>query len=86
MHQRKKLGFLWLLFHYAFRLHLHLLGFETDSKYVIAMEYVPGGELFDHVWEKQGMSEEDAKEMFAQIVEAVHHCHKVSNIIIHNYI
>ena len=55
-------------------------GFETDQQYVVSMEYVAGGELFDHVFEKQGLSEEEAKEMFGQIVEAVQYCHEVNRL------
>ena len=58
-------------------------GFETDTQYVVSMEYVAGGELFDYIFEKQGLSEEEAKEMFGQIVEAVQYCHEV-NIALHD--
>ena len=47
----------------------------------IAMECLNGGELFDYVLDKEGMTENAAKVMFRQIVEAVHHCH--SNDVIH---
>jgi len=41
------------------------------------MEYLPNGELFDYVWERQGLQETEAREMFTRIVEGVHHCHMV---------
>ena len=54
--------------------------FENGSgEYVIAMEYVPGGELFDMVLENEGLSEVQAKPLFYQIATAVAHCHKVSS-------
>jgi len=42
------------------------------------MEYLPGGELFDYVLERCGLSEEKAREMFTQVVRAAQHCHEVS--------
>ena len=42
------------------------------------MEYLPGGELFDYVLEKSGLSEEKGREMFTQVVKAAQHCHEVS--------
>ena len=52
-------------------------GFETKNHFILAMEYLPNGELFDYVWKRQGLEEEEARHMFAQIVEGVHYCHKV---------
>lgn len=40
------------------------------------MEYVPSGELFDYVWEKQGLDEDEARKIFSEIVAAVKHCHE----------
>lgn len=39
------------------------------------MEYVPGGELFEYVKNQEGMAENDAKEMFREILQGVKHCH-----------
>ena len=44
---------------------------------MIAMEYMPRGELFDYVLERRGLNEGEAREMFVQIVEALDYCHKV---------
>lgn len=52
-----------------------LLAFETTKYYVIAMEYMSGGELFDYVQKKEGMGESNAREMFSGIVQGVQHCH-----------
>ena len=45
---------------------------------MIAMEYLPGGELFDYVLERDGLSEQVAKDIFRQLAQAVQHCHNVS--------
>lgn len=55
-----------------------LSAFETSEYYVIAMEYLPGGELFDYVLERDGLTEAAAKEVFRELVDAVQHCHDVS--------
>lgn len=52
-------------------------GFETKAQIIIAMEYLPNGELFDYVWKHQGLEEPEARDLFAQIVEGVHYCHMV---------
>lgn len=49
--------------------------FQTSEHYVIAMEYLPGGELFDYVLERDGLSEAAAKGIFRELAEAVQHCH-----------
>ena len=56
-----------------------LSAFETSEHYVIAMEYLPGGELFDYILERNGLTETAAKEIFRQLARAVQHCHNVSN-------
>lgn len=53
--------------------------FETSEYYVIAMEYVPQGELFEYIRNNEGIAENLAKDMFRQIAQAVHHCHEVGN-------
>lgn len=45
------------------------------------MEYLPGGELFEYIWERQGLTEEQAKPIFKQIVAALAHCHQVCRFI-----
>ena len=45
---------------------------------MVVMEYLPCGELFEHVWRHGGLSEDSARKIFVQIVEAVNYCHKVS--------
>lgn len=48
---------------------------ETDTHYFLVMEYCCGGELFDHIVEKQRLSEEEARCFFRQIVSAVSYLH-----------
>lgn len=55
--------------------------FESKSQFVIVMEYLPNGELFDYVWERQGLKESEARDIFTRIAEGVHHCHL--NSIVH---
>ena len=52
--------------------------FETKEHSVIAMEYLSGGELYDYVLDREGLAEQEARNMFCQIVNAVQHCHLVS--------
>ncbi len=42
------------------------------------MEYLSGGELYDYVLDREGLAETEARNMFCQIINAVHHCHLVS--------
>ena len=79
---------LWFLWQYSFNgactkdtltIFISLwIGFETATQYCIAMEYLSGGELFDYVLERCGLSDEKAREIFTQIVKAAQHCHEVS--------
>ena len=52
------------------------LAFETPKHFVIVMEYVSGGDLFDYVQNKEGINETSAQEMFKKIVHGVQHCHR----------
>lgn len=52
--------------------------FETSKEIYIAMEYVSGGELFDYVASKEGLSEEESRKIFRQIAQATSHIHKVN--------
>ncbi|XP_010989672.2 NUAK family SNF1-like kinase 2 isoform X1 [Camelus dromedarius] len=65
--------------------HPHIIAihevFENSSKIVIVMEYASRGDLYDHISERQRLSERDARHFFRQIVSAVHYCHQ--NGIVH---
>ena len=45
------------------------------------MEYLEGGELLQIVQQKERLSEDEAREIFAQLVSAIDYCH--ANRIIH---
>ncbi|KAG5312296.1 MELK kinase, partial [Acromyrmex insinuator] len=50
---------------------------ETESHYFMVMEYCSGGELFDHIVEKNKLSESDSRRFFYQIVSAVAYMHSL---------
>lgn len=50
---------------------------ETDSHYFMVIEYCSGGELFDHIVEKNRLSETDSRKFFRQIVSAVAYMHSL---------
>ncbi|KYQ58228.1 Maternal embryonic leucine zipper kinase [Trachymyrmex zeteki] len=62
-------------------LHQHICGLyqviETESHYFMVMEYCSGGELFDHIVEKNKLSESDSRRFFYQIVSAVAYMHSL---------
>lgn len=41
------------------------------------MEYAPGGELYDYISKKRHLEEDEARNIFGQIVSAVYYCHEV---------
>lgn len=47
-----------------------------NSQFAYVMEYMEGGELFDVVREKQRIPEDEARDYFTQIVEAIGYCHR----------
>ncbi|CDI80231.1 CAM kinase, SNF1 family, putative [Eimeria praecox] len=49
---------------------------DTPTDIFVIMEYVAGGELFDHIIQKARLSESEARRFFQQIVSAVEHCHQ----------
>jgi len=48
---------------------------DTPSDIFMVMEYVPGGELFDHIVHKLRLREEEARRFFQQILSGVECCH-----------
>jgi len=45
------------------------------------MEYLEGGTLLEYVQKKKRLAEDEARIFFAQIVDAISHCH--ANKVIH---
>ncbi|CAK9820806.1 Maternal embryonic leucine zipper kinase [Anthophora plagiata] len=50
---------------------------ETESHYFMVIEYCSGGELFDHIVEKNRLSERESRKFFRQIVSAVAYLHSL---------
>eukprot|EP00890_Picochlorum_soloecismus_P002510 jgi/Picsp_1/325/NSC_00324-R1_snf1-like protein kinase len=61
--------------------HPHVISlrevFLTQRHLVLVMEYAPGGDLFSLVQTQKGLSEDDARWFFQQIVIAIDYCHKL---------
>lgn len=49
--------------------------FDTDNEYVIVMEMVEGGELFERVQKEESFSESNAKLVLIQVVHALSYIH-----------
>ena len=54
---------------------------DTDLNIYMVIEYVPGGELFHLVNEREGLSEIDSRRLFQQIISGLEYCHK--NLVAH---
>lgn len=54
---------------------------ETPTDIYVVMEYVRGGELFDHIVEKGRLPEDEARHFFQQIISGVEYCHR--NMVVH---
>ncbi|CAL1285264.1 unnamed protein product [Larinioides sclopetarius] len=50
--------------------------FENKEKIVLVMQFAAGGELFNYLFEKKVLSDNDARRIFRQIASAVYYCHK----------
>ncbi|KAJ3373828.1 hypothetical protein GGF31_008713 [Allomyces arbusculus] len=53
---------------------------ETPTQICIVMEYLAGGELFDHIVKNHHLGEDEARRFVQQIVAAVDYCHQHSVI------
>jgi len=49
---------------------------DTPSDIFMVMEYVPGGELFEHIVHKLRLREDEARRFFQQILAGVEYCHQ----------
>lgn len=54
---------------------------DTTQNIFVVMEYVSGGELFSLVEKKKGLSEDEARQVFRQIIDGVEYCHQ--NLVVH---
>ncbi|KAF8770158.1 NUAK family SNF1-like kinase 1 like protein [Argiope bruennichi] len=50
--------------------------FENKEKIVLVMQFAAGGELFNYLFEKKVLSDNEARRIFRQIASAVYYCHK----------
>lgn len=50
--------------------------FEDNDNYYLVLEYAKGGDLLTRVCEGGPLTENEAKAMFQQLLEALNHCHK----------
>ncbi|CAD7934218.1 unnamed protein product [Amoebophrya sp. A120] len=81
MHEkiRREITILQLLKHpHVIRLYELL---DTPSDLFMVMEYVPGGELFDHIVHKLRLRESEGRRFFQQIISGMEYCHQ--NNVVH---
>jgi serine/threonine-protein kinase SRK2 len=61
--------------------HPHVIQFKevflTPTHLAIAMEYAPGGDLFSFVSARGGLSEDDTRWFFQQLVIGLDYCHRM---------
>jgi len=49
---------------------------ETPTEIFLVMEYVDGGELFDHIVSRGRLPDAEARKFFQQIISGVEYCHR----------
>ncbi|XP_018901176.1 ribosomal protein S6 kinase alpha-5 isoform X2 [Bemisia tabaci] len=54
--------------------------FQTDAKLHLILDYVSGGELFTHLYQKEHFSEEEVRIYIGEIILALEHLHKLGII------
>jgi serine/threonine protein kinase len=52
--------------------------FETDKHIIFVMELCSGGDLLNYVRKRRKLTEDYAKTIFKQILEALHYCHNLN--------
>jgi serine/threonine-protein kinase SRK2 len=61
--------------------HPHVIQFKevflTPTHLAIAMEYAPGGDLFSYVSARGGLSEDDTRWFFQQLIIGLDYCHRM---------
>lgn len=50
---------------------------DTQSKLYLILEFGDGGDMYDHIMNQNGITEEKARHYFKQIVSAIDYCHKL---------
>lgn len=60
--------------------------FLTHDHLAIAMEYAAGGDMFQHVTKRRGLSEDESRWFFQQLILGLDYCHKmVSSVHINHF-
>lgn len=58
--------------------------FQTRTKLHLVLDYVNGGELFTHLYQRDHFKEDDVRMYIAELILALERLHKVSVSLIHN--
>jgi len=62
-------------------LHHHVIQFKevylTKNSLCIVMEYAPGGDVMDYMRRKNGLTEDEARWFFQQLILGLDYCHKM---------
>lgn len=62
-------------------MHPHIVQFKevflTPQYLCIAMEYAPGGDMFEYVVKKNGLREDEARWFFQQLIVGLDYCHRM---------
>jgi len=62
-------------------IHPHVVQFKevflTEKYLGLAMEFAPGGDMFEYVVKKGGLREDEARWFFQQLVVAMDYCHRM---------
>ena len=51
---------------------------ETNTEFYIVTEYASGGELFDYISSKGRLGEDEARIIYAQVIEGVEYLHRLN--------
>lgn len=69
------------LINHSHLLHPHIVQFRevflTRDHLAIAMEYADGGDMFQHVTKRRGLSEDESRWFFQQLILGLDYCHKM---------
>jgi len=62
-------------------IHPHIVQFKevfvTEHYLGLAMEFAPGGDMFEYVVKKNGLKEEEARWFFQQLIVGMDYCHRM---------
>ncbi|KAI5704822.1 hypothetical protein M8J75_009138 [Diaphorina citri] len=56
--------------------------FQTDAKLHLILDYVSGGELFTHLYQRNNFTEEEVRIYIGEIILALEHLHKKSKVFL----